>query len=191
MDTLTYSRGGVFRFLLLINGVSFVVIGTFILHGSMPQLFPEFGPVGGAVAMSVGAYALAVITVRSLLLLGNGGVAFKALDSGLTVHTLWTKRNFEWREVSIVELERIETRGGHHYNVRAVFGSGMWAVSARARGTELQGMLADFGQWVDRAEALRIAHGGQPRQFSSILLIAWLQKNKLAQVAWDRARSHL
>ena len=189
MDTLTYSRGGIIRFLVLINGVSFVVIGTLILHGSMPQLFPQFGPVWGAVAMSVGAYALAVITVRSLLLLGNGGLAFKALESGLTVHTLWTKRNFEWRDVSLVELERIETRGSHHYNVRAVFGSGLWAVSARARGSELQGMLDEFGQWVDRAEALRIAHGGEPRRFSSIGLISWLQKNKLEVVARDRARS--
>jgi len=175
--------------MLLIGFAILLATGLLWFRGAPRSLWQQLGPVAASVILSLAGYALAIAGIRMILLLGNGGIAFAASDKGVSAHGFWGKRDASWDEVGAVELQRVSTRNSHFYAISVRFGSGMWASRIRVRASELEGKLDELGQWADRAEALRIAHGGEPLTLSGVPLFAWFQRRQQARIARDRAAS--
>ena len=189
METVYYSRGGVIRHMLLIGFAILLATGLLWFRGAPRSLWQQLGPVAASVIFSLAGYALAIAAIRMILLLGNGGIAFAASDKGVSAHGFWGKRDARWDEVGAVELQRVSNRNSHCYVVSVRFGRGLWARRIRVRASELKGNLDELGQWADRAEAMRVAQGGEPRSLSGVPLFAWFQRRQQARIARDRDRA--
>ncbi|MDB5737990.1 MAG: hypothetical protein JWO65_1658 [Sphingomonas bacterium] len=182
MDRLRYSPLGVIGYcaqLVLVVGAAIALVvfrdthRPVSLHGNLAIL--------AAVLAALFLYAMAIQIVRMLMLLRHGGAAFAADGQGLAVHTTWVARRIAWPDVIAVTFARRSTRNGYYFVVAVDYREGVRKRRTEARVRWLEGTQTDIAAWVDRAEAMRLAHGGAPVPVPSNWFARWMRNRMLSR----------